>query len=240
MAGRKFTEEERKRGNQFETGGSRAVECGKKGQEALRRNQSIAKRRKEMFALLAGAETTEKNAEAVRKSLGLEEDDVVTNDDVMTMSVYQLALKGDSRAREQYYQMTTEEKSEEVKEYKLPADVIGQAFTKINRHIFPNKSYVFKGGRGGLKSSYISLKIVELIKNNPTMHACVVRKVASTLKDSVYAQISWAINTLGLEEEFDFKKSPLEITYKKTGQVIFFRGADDPIKLKSIKAPLDI
>lgn len=121
--------------------------------------------------------------------------------------------------------------------YELPARVLGKAFVDINRSIQPNISYVFEGGRGGLKSSFIALKIVELLKNNPDLHACITRQVAGTLKDSVYANMKWAINELGLNEEFDFKVSPLEIKYKKTGQTIYFRGLDDETKLKSIKPP---
>lgn len=123
------------------------------------------------------------------------------------------------------------------KEFKIPAVCIGRAFCDINRRIAPNKSYVFEGGRGGLKSSYVSLKIIELLMNKPEMHACVVRKIAGTLRDSVYAQIKWAINELGLNDEFSCKVSPLEIKRKSTGQIIYFRGCDDPIKLKSIKPP---
>ncbi|MBQ0067534.1 MAG: PBSX family phage terminase large subunit, partial [Phascolarctobacterium sp.] len=104
-------------------------------------------------------------------------------------------------------------------------------------HIEPNKTYIFKGGRGSTKSSFISLKLIELIKNNPDIHACVVRKVAGTLKDSVFSQIKWAIHELGFDDEFHIKNSPLEIQYKKTGQIIYFRGCDDPVKLKSIKPP---
>ena len=121
--------------------------------------------------------------------------------------------------------------------YELPARVLGRAFVDINRRIQPNMTYVFEGGRGGLKSSYISLKIVELLKNNPTMHACIIRKMGNTLKDSVYAQMKWAINELGLYDEFNCKLSPLEIILKETGQTIYFRGCDDPLKLKSIKPP---
>ena len=61
------------------------------------------------------------------------------------------------------------------------------------------------------------------------------KDVGNTIKDSVYAQMKWAISTLGLEQEFQFKKSPFEIIYKPTGQKIYFRGADDPLKIKSIK-----
>lgn len=88
-----------------------------------------------------------------------------------------------------------------------------------------------------MKSSYVSLKVVELLKNNPTMHACVLRKVVGTLKDSVFSQIKWAIHALGLDDEFQCKANPIEIVCKKTGQIIYFRGCDDPIKLKSIKPP---
>ena len=121
--------------------------------------------------------------------------------------------------------------------YELPARVLGRQFVDINRQIKPNVSYVFEGGRGSTKSSFISLKIVELIKNNPQMHACITRQVGNTLKDSVYNQMKWAINTLGLNEEFAAKVSPLEIVYKKTGQTIYFRGLDDETKLKGIKVP---
>ena len=123
------------------------------------------------------------------------------------------------------------------KPYELPARIIGEAFVQINRHIVPNVDYIFKGGRGGSKSSFISEKVPELLINNPNMHACVIRKVANTIKDSVFAQIKWAIHELGLDDEFRVKTSPFEITYKKTGQVIYFRGLDDEMKLKSIKPP---
>ena len=128
------------------------------------------------------------------------------------------------------------EKSLRIKE-EQETKVLGRAFVDINRRIQPNMTYVFEGGRGGLKSSYISLKIVELLKNNPTMHACIIRKMGNTLKDSVYAQMKWAINELGLYDEFNCKLSPLEIVLKETGQTIYFRGCDDPLKLKSIKPP---
>lgn len=129
----------------------------------------------------------------------------------------------------------TENRHDEERMYELPARVIGKAFVDINRQVKPNIAYVFEGGRAALKSSYISLKVIELIKNNPQMHACVTRQIAATLKDSVYNQIKWAINELGLNSEFSCKVSPLEIVYKKTGQTIYFRGLDDEMKLKGIK-----
>lgn len=72
---------------------------------------------------------------------------------------------------------------------------------------------------------------------NPEMHAVVMRQVADTMRGSIYQQVKWAIDALGLSEEFDATVSPLEITRKSTGQKIYFRGADDPGKVKSIKVP---
>lgn len=172
-------------------------------------------------------------AKAKLAKMGIEDEDA-NNNALVAVSVYKKAIQGNMQAVDKWEQLTAESKADTAK-YELPARVIGKAFVDINRQIKPNISYTFKGGRGGLKSSYVALKIVEILKNNPEMHACITRQVAGTLKDSVYAQMKWAINELGLLEEFDFKVSPLEIRYKKTGQVIYFRGLDDETKLKSIK-----
>lgn len=94
--------------------------------------------------------------------------------------------------------------------------------------------YTFKGGRGSAKSSMIAMMIVEILKNNHDVHALVCRKVGNTIKDSVYSKIKWAINKQGLDGEFSSTVSPYEITLKATGQKIYFRGMDDPTKVKSI------
>lgn len=224
-----------KRGNeatQFHTGrgnGRGAVENGEKSGEARRAKKTMA----ELAKQIAKAPISNPKLKRQIEDLGLESEDL-TNAAVVVAGVYKSAVDGDIKAVEKWQEFT-EVINQDEKLYELPARVIGKAFVDINREITPNRSYLFEGGRGGLKSSYISLKIPELIKNNPQMHACVVRKVASTLKDSVYAQLKWAINILGLDEEFSYKVNPLEITYRKTGQKIYFRGVDDPIKLKSIK-----
>lgn len=118
----------------------------------------------------------------------------------------------------------------------IPADVIAPSFMDAYRDIIRRNhtEYIFSGGRGSTKSSFISLVIIYLIKNNPTMHALVMRQVANTLRDSVYAQLQWAIGELGLSDEFKCISSPMEIEYLPTGQKIYFRGADDPGKIKSI------
>lgn len=121
----------------------------------------------------------------------------------------------------------------------IPASLVAPAFSSVLFDIDEQEhsEYVFPGGRGSTKSSFCGLNIVDLIMKNENIHACVFRSVANTLKDSVYAQILWAISSLGLDGEFTYTKSPLEITRISTGQKIYFRGADDPNKIKSIKPP---
>ena len=195
-------------------------------------NARRAKTLAELAKAIANGTPSAKNSEALAK-LGVPEDEQ-TNAAVVAAAVFHQAATGNIPAVEKWQQLT-EDSAHDSGRYYLPAVQIGKAFVDINRQIEPNKEYIFKGGRGSLKSSFIGFKIVEIIKNYPDINGCVVRKVSNTIKDSVYAQIKWCILQLGLEEEFDFKVSPLEITYKKTGQKIYFRGADDPAKLKSIK-----
>ncbi len=122
---------------------------------------------------------------------------------------------------------------------KLPAELVGSAFVDLYRDISAGAhgEYVLKGGRGSTKSSFTALVIVERLMGNPEEHAVAMRQVGATLKDSVYARLCWAIDALGLEDEFEKKLMPLEIVRKSTGQKIYFRGADDPSKLKSLTPP---
>ena len=98
--------------------------------------------------------------------------------------------------------------------------------------------YTLAGGRGTTKSSFAGVGVIMLIVTNPLCHALCVRKVGNTIKDSIWSQIVWAINTLGLEEHFHIPKTHANpIVFKPTGQMILFKGLDDSNKIKSIKLP---
>ena len=118
-------------------------------------------------------------------------------------------------------------------------DYLGGAFHELADDVgnHGHTHYDLSGGRGSLKSSAISLMIPPLMIANPGTHACVFRKVGNTIRDSVFSQYIWAIDKLGMADLWDAKTSPPELIYKPTKQRILFRGADDPMKLKSIKAP---
>ena len=134
-------------------------------------------------------------------------------------------------------QRKAEEEARRSGEYHMDLDIIADVFHPMIRDVRRGNhtEYILPGGRGSTKSSGISCIIPELLRNNPDMHALALRKVGNTIKDSVYAQLKWAISKQKLDKDFRFKTSPFEITYKPTGQKIYFRGADDPLKIKSIK-----
>lgn len=120
-------------------------------------------------------------------------------------------------------------------------DLISENYDEILNDILDHDHthYIFKGGRGSCKSSFISIAIILLMiqPENKDKHCVIFRKTANTLRDSVYSQMQFAITSLGLDKYFTYTVSPMKITFIKTGQTIIFRGVDDKMKLKSLKAP---
>ena len=94
-----------------------------------------------------------------------------------------------------------------------------------------------QGGRGSGKSSYLSVELLLQLIKHPGCHAVVLRKVANTLRSSVFAQLQWAAAQLGVQDRFRVSLSPMEMEYLPTGQRILFFGMDDAGKLKSLKLP---
>lgn len=105
----------------------------------------------------------------------------------------------------------------------------------VKRH--DHTHYVLAGGRGSTKSSYVSLEIPLLLMRNPECHAVILRKVANTLRNSVYTQMEWALDALRISDKWKTTISPMEMVRKATGQKILFFGVDDKAKIKSIKLP---
>lgn len=239
MPKHKFTAEEQKRGSQFETG-QKAVESGRKGGIASGESKRKAKSMSELASLIAKAPISSPKTKSQLKKIGMENADDLTNQAVVVAAVYMAAAQGDMKAFEQWQKLTENmEKSKDTGPFEIPARLLAAPYFDVHRDIIDrgHLEYVQEGGRGSAKSSFLSLELVALIKNNPQMHAVCCRKVGNTLRDSMFSQVEWAIDALGLNAEFERKVSPMEITYTPTGQKIYFRGADDPIKLKSIKPP---
>jgi len=99
---------------------------------------------------------------------------------------------------------------------------------------FKGRYRVVKGSRASKKSKTTALWIITNMMKYPDANTLVIRKVFRTLKDSCFTELKWAINRLGVQDYWDIKESPLEMTYIPTGQKIYFRGLDDPLKVTSI------
>lgn len=99
---------------------------------------------------------------------------------------------------------------------------------------FKGRYRVVKGSRGSKKSTTTAQWIIYSMMKYPLANTLVLRRVFNTHKDSTWTQLKWATNNLGVSHLWHFSKSPLEATYKPTGQKILFRGLDDPMSITSI------
>lgn len=117
------------------------------------------------------------------------------------------------------------------KELSLP-EVVGKGYGTFWR--WKGRYRVCKGSRASKKSKTAALWYIVNLMKYPESNLLVVRKVFRTLKDSCFTELKWAIHRLGVEAFWEIKESPLEMTYKPTGQKIYFRGLDDPLKVTSI------
>ena len=117
------------------------------------------------------------------------------------------------------------------------SEKIAKHFYGVHRAIREKiySEFRLKGGRGSSKSSFVALQIILGILDDPTANAIGLRKIGTTIRDSINTSLLWAIDELKQTDQFDCITSPAEMTYRPTGQKILMRGLDEPRKLKSIK-----
>lgn len=118
-------------------------------------------------------------------------------------------------------------------------ELIAPVYESVHNDIQAGNYQYFNlaGGRGSGKSSFISLEIVSGIMQDATgtSNAIVFRRTATTMRESVFSQIAWAIDALEVNHLWRGNVSPMQYIYLPTGAQIIFRGLDDNSKLKSIK-----
>ncbi|MCD8311492.1 MAG: PBSX family phage terminase large subunit [Firmicutes bacterium] len=102
---------------------------------------------------------------------------------------------------------------------------------------FRGRYRVVKGSRASKKSKTAALWYIWALRRFPAANLLVIRRTYSSLERSCFSELLWAADRLGVKSEFEFKRSPLEITRRRTGQKIYFRGLDDPMKLTSLSVP---
>ena len=202
-------------------------------------------------ALIASAEARRKKRTMLNVLEGVlnteDQKKKLTHLELVTLGLVQGAERGNSQNYEVIQKMMekSEKRDNEPKPpVFFPAKDMGRAFNDIYRDMKERKhmEYWLEGGRGSIKSSFWSELLIEELENHEEMCAICIRKVGNTLKDSAYSQTLWGIDKLSetypsISENWKGTKSPLEIVNKETGQIIYFRGADDPGKIKSIKPP---
>ena len=110
-------------------------------------------------------------------------------------------------------------------------DVVGKGYGDFWRDT--SRYRVLKGGKGSKKSATTALNLIYRLMKYPDSNLLVVRAVFNTHRDSTFAQLKWAQQKLGVSHLWQNTVSPMEMTYKPTGQRILFRGFDDVLKLAS-------
>lgn len=117
--------------------------------------------------------------------------------------------------------------------------IISPGFWTVHRAVRSGEisELMLAGGRGSTKSSFAAIELVLQLLAHPNCHAAALRRVGATLRTSVFEQIRWAIDQLGLSGQFITTVSPMRITRRGTGQRVLFFGLDDAGKLKSVKLP---
>lgn len=114
-------------------------------------------------------------------------------------------------------------------------DVVGRGYRDFWN--FRGRYRICKGSRASKKSKTTALWIIFNMMKYPAANTLVARKTFRTLLNSCYSDLCWAIQRLGVKSYWHCTKSPLEITYRHTGQKILFVGMDDPLKVTSISVP---
>ena len=128
-------------------------------------------------------------------------------------------------------------KTNETVNIHLP-DLVGKGYGTFWR--FKGRYRVVKGSRASKKSKTTALWFIVNMMKYPQANALVIRKTFRTLKDSCFTELKWAVHRLKVDAWWEFKESPLEATYKPTGQKIYFRGLDDPLKVTSITVDVGV
>lgn len=117
-------------------------------------------------------------------------------------------------------------------------DLVGKGYKTFWN--FKGRYRVVKGSRRSKKSKTTALWFIYNMMKYKDANSLVVRKTFRTLKDSCFTELKWAIHRLHVDHLWDVKESPLEMTYIPTGQKIYFRGLDDPLKITSITCEVGV
>lgn len=112
--------------------------------------------------------------------------------------------------------------------------IINEKFVGLTKCI--DRYIILYGSRGSGKSDYIAKQLVYNCLTHKYFKCILYRKKYNAIQESSYENIKQTIITLGLQELFIFRTSPIRIICIN-GNKFIARGGDDPGSLKSIKDP---
>lgn len=228
-------------------------EAKKNGAKGGQKSGEVRRQRKAMkdtMKMLLNLNLPECEAKELYRNMGIEDEDLNIQTSILIEQTKK-AMNGNLDSAKfcrdtagEYIGAEEEKIEEEHYKVSIPAKDMPPAFINIYRSILNREysEYWLEGGRGSIKSTFGSEVAIDLLENNPKMCAIIIRRYTNTLRDSVYAQTEWTISQfsetyIGLQDDYEFKVSPMEVTKISTGQKIYYRGTDDPGKIKSIKPP---
>lgn len=222
-----------------------ASEMGKRGSaitnEKRRQKKSMREDMKMILALPITDEIAESDCFTSFNALADPKRSNPTVQKAIMAGLAKRAASGDPNAAKLVREIVGNDEQGEAKprDIELAPHIIRKFYTEPHYDLLMRTSRDFwlPGGRGSTKSSWAAFEIIKDIEEHPNHCAVAFRKVGNTLRDSVFAQLQFAINKLGLTEDYDCTVSPMKIVKKITGQEILFRGCDDPKKAKSITLP---
>ena len=113
----------------------------------------------------------------------------------------------------------------------IDEDVFTDVFWKIDPVV--SRFLLVYGSTGSSKSFTVAQREVKKGMENKEK-ILVIRKVAATIKDSVFASFKSRMNEFSLQGYYRYTASPANI-FLANGTEFLFRGLDDPEKLKSIE-----
>lgn len=94
---------------------------------------------------------------------------------------------------------------------------------------------IVTSGRAGTKSSFAGILGIDVITSDEPAAVVVLRKRHNKLRKTVYKEMIRAIGRLGMNKnDFEIGVSPMQIRYKKTGNIIYFSGSDSIDDTKGI------
>ena len=180
-----------------------------------------------MSMIKEGLAGNEKAYEAIAKYVGQSQKTEIDHAE-------QLAKINLMQVQKEKVQKMEEDNTETGSGMKDPHDVVIPEFWDILDDI-EHEHQIITSGRAGTKSSFSGILGISTIVSDEPAAVVVLRKRHNKLRKTVYKEMIRAIGRLGLsKDDFDIGVSPMEIRYKKNGNVIYFSGSDSIDDTKGI------